>query len=410
RGFGMIAAMRLLGAIMLLALTLGPVPATPVAPQAPHDGPTVVTNRVRFPVAIPFPECGSTVLIPVQVNGHQKRLFILDSGANSMALDHRLADSLGLSPVGSGAGTGAGQGPVPYRRYARDSVEFEAAGIAIRSDHTISIDLSNQPGILGVSVGGVLGTDFFRAVVVEIDYDAHVVWLHRPGEFIPTADARAIPLTFARRVPFVSARLTVPGRPPRERRLLVDSGSEDAVDDSMLLESRGPLRQVTGGVGSGQTYQVVFGRIERFELGPFTLHDLPSVAPGVSLIGGEVLRRFRVALDYGNARMYLAPGRHFSDRSAEDLSGMSLRLTASGERLRVDEVQRDSPAARAGMVAGDEIVAIDGAPIRDLGLRRALAILTRPDARLRVTLAGSSQEREVTLVLPSARAPSGESR
>src|SRR5213592_292608 len=118
----------------------------------------------RLPVLVPFPECGSTVLLPVRVNGRKPRLFILDSGANSIALDQGFADSIGLRPTGSGAGTGAGAGPVPYRRYPRASVEFAVAGVSFRSDHTISLDLSNQPGILGFSVAGVLGTDFFRLV------------------------------------------------------------------------------------------------------------------------------------------------------------------------------------------------------------------------------------------------------
>jgi len=354
----------------------------------------------RLPIVVPFPECGSTVLLPVRVNGYEPRLFILDSGANSIALDHRFADSLGLRPTGTGAGSGAGAGPVPYRRYPRDSVEFEVAGVSFRSDHTISIDLSNQPGILGYAVAGVLGSDFFRRVTVEIDYDARVVRLHDPERFTPPAGARTIPLIFERRLPFITARIHVAGRPARARRLLVDSGSEDAVDDSLLLESRGPLRRTIGGVGSGQTYEVVFGRIERFELGPFVLEDLPSAAPGVSLIGGEVLRRFRVTLDYARERMLLIPGRHFGDQAPEDLSGLTLRHAGDGARLRMEEVASGSAAEKAGVRRGELLVAIDGATVRDLGLRRAQAILMVPGTRLRLQIESESGLREVDLALP----------
>ena len=354
----------------------------------------------RLPIVVPFPECGSTVLLPVRVNGSEPRLFILDSGANSIALDHRVADSLRLHPTGAGAGSGAGAGPVPYRQYPRDSVEFDVAGVSFRSDHTISTDLSNQPGILGYSVAGVLGSDFFHRVTVEIEYDTGVVRLHDPERFTPPAGARSIPLVFERRVPFVTARLQVTGRPARARRLLVDSGSEDAVDDSLLLESRGPLRRVIGGVGSGQTYEVVFGRIERFELGPFALEDLPSVAPGVSLIGGEVLRRFRVTLDYARERMLLIPGRHFRDEAPVDLSGLTLRLAGDGTRLRVEDVASGSAAERARVRPGELLVAIDGAPVGDLGLRRAQAILMVPGMRLRLHFESESRLREVDLALP----------
>jgi hypothetical protein len=377
-----------------IRLTLACMLASPAA-AAERDA----RPAPRLPLLVPFPECGSTVLLPVRVNGHAPRLFILDSGANSIALDQRFADSLGLRPAGTGDASGAGAGPVPYRRYPRDSVEFEVAGIPFRSDHAISIDLSNQPGIIGVAVGGVLGTDFFRLVTVEIDYDARVVRLHEPERFTPPAGAQSLPLTFARRVPYVTGRLQVPGRPPRTRRLLVDSGSEDAVDDSLLLESRGPLRRTIGGVGSGQTYEVVFGRIERFELGPFVLEDLPSVAPGRALIGAEVLRRFRVTLDYARERMLLIPGRHFGDRIWEDLSGLTLRLSEDGARLRVEDVASGSAAAKAGVRPGDLVAAIDGASVRDLGLRRAQAILMIANPRLRLELEGGSGPREIELEL-----------
>src|SRR5258705_2605182 len=112
----------------------------------------------RLPVLVPFPDCGSTVLLPVRINGAGPYLFILDSGANSVVLDNRLADSLGLASVGAGAGTGAGAGKVSYRRYPRESVEFDVAGVRFRSDHAISLDLSNQPGILGYPVPVNLGS------------------------------------------------------------------------------------------------------------------------------------------------------------------------------------------------------------------------------------------------------------
>jgi len=369
----------------------------------PAVSPTTVDPPSRLPVLIPFPDCGKTVLLPVRVNGHEPRLFILDSGANSMALDNGFADSIGLHPTGTGAGTGAGAGPVRFRRYPRDSVEFSIGGVSFRSDRTISVDFSNQPGILGYSVAGLLGTDFFRRVVVEVDYDARFVRLYDPAHFSSPAGAETIPITFDHDVPHVTARLTVAGRPARARRLLVDSGSEDAVDDSLLLESRGPLREVLGGVGSGQTYKVVFGRIERFELGRFMLENLPSVAPGVSLIGGEVLRRFRCTFDYTRERLLLVPGRHLRDAVPEDLSGLTLRLTEDGTRLRIEDVVRGSPAAGAGLRKDEQVTAIDGATVRDIGLNRAQALLMVPGCRLRLEISSPAGRREVELHLPEGQ-------
>ena len=82
-----------------------------------------------------------------------------------------------------------------------------------------------------------------------------------------------------------------------------------------LLEraSLRPSRKVTGGVGLGQTYEVSLGQLAVFQLGRFSFKQVPSVAPGVALIGGEILRRFHLYFDYKRERMILEPNRHLSD-------------------------------------------------------------------------------------------------
>jgi aspartyl protease/PDZ domain-containing protein len=334
--------------------------------------------------AIPFEASGSTVLVPVTVNGSESRWFILDTGANSCALDHAVAEAVKLRPESTGEGTGAGAGPVPYRRYAQDSTLFAIRGIEFRCDHVISLDLSGQLQVLGREVGGILGSDFISQYVVEIDYDAQVLRLHDPATFKYPGVGDVLPLSFERRLPYVTATLTVTGQPPTDRRLLLDSGSEDAVDDELLLKSSGPLRETEGGVGLGQRYRVVFGWVERLQLGRFGLMRLPSVAPGVALIGGEVLRRFRVILDYSRRRLILEPGAHLGDAYRADRSGLRLRLAPDGGALAVDEVRPGSPSAAAGLKPGDRIISVDGVGASELGLRRVEQMFTAPGVRYRL--------------------------
>src|SRR5262249_17577399 len=99
---------------LFASLVLGAIALPPRRAETPVPG---AAPPPRLPLLIPFPDCGSTVLLPVRVNRGEPRLFILDSGANSIALDQGFADSIGLRSTGSGAATGAGAGPVAYRRY-----------------------------------------------------------------------------------------------------------------------------------------------------------------------------------------------------------------------------------------------------------------------------------------------------
>lgn len=320
---------------------------------------------------------GSTVFVPATVNESSQLWFILDTGANSCVLHDSVARRLRLTPRAEGAGTGAGAGTISYRRYRPEDVRFRVGQARFRCEHVISLDLSGQPAILGRRVDGILGSDFIAQYVVELDYEAAIVRLHRSESFEYSGSGEAIPLTFERRLPYVSALVTVPGSAPVERRLLVDSGSEDAVDDSLLLQSAGPLQETLGGVGLGEPYRVVFGRLERVRVGRFEFRDVPSVAPGISLLGGEILRRFVLLLDYARSRMLLEPNRHFQDGFAWDESGLDLRSEAGGSLLRISEVRAGSPAGVAGLKAGDAVMMLDGVPVTKLGIRRVQAFLKR---------------------------------
>ncbi len=353
----------------------------------------------RLPAVIPVELTGSTLLVPVRVNGSQPRSFIFDTGANSCVLATELAETLQLAPEERAEGTGAGAGPVPYLRYAPESVLFEVEGLQFRCAHAISIDLSGQPSILGRPIDGILGSDFIAQYVVVIDYDAALLQLHDPAGFDYRGGGESRPLTFDRRLPYLTARLTVAGLPPAERRLLLDTGSEDAVDDDLILQSTGPRREVTGGVGLGQPYRVTFGWVDHLELGRFPLDHLPSVAPGVALVGGEVLRRFRVILDYSRDRIVLEPGAHLSDPYRGDLSGLELRAAPDGVLL-VSEVEEGSPGAAAGIQSGDRIQAVDGATVAELGLRRVQKMLTTPGAQYRLELRREATVRKAELSLP----------
>lgn len=119
---------------------------------------------------IPFRAVGSTVLVPVSVNGSDPGWFILDSGANSCVIDKAFARRVGLNATAGGEATGAGKGTVPYDRY-REEVRFSVGGLSLECPQrrVIGLDFSNQPSIIGASVDGVLGTDFFIRYVIEID-------------------------------------------------------------------------------------------------------------------------------------------------------------------------------------------------------------------------------------------------
>ena len=50
------------------------------------------------------------------------------------------------------------------------------------------------------------------------------------------------------RISFLTAEFTVQGAAPQKRKLLIDTGSNDALDDSFVAQSTGPKIEIVGGV------------------------------------------------------------------------------------------------------------------------------------------------------------------
>jgi C-terminal processing protease CtpA/Prc len=81
------------------------------------------------------------------------------------------------------------------------------------------------------------------------------------------------------------------------------------------------------------------------------------------IIGNQLLDRFTLIIDYIHNRVFVQPNPYFKKKFEFDRSG--LFITASGAGLSkfiVFVVVPSSPAAKAGIVSGDEIKSINGVP------------------------------------------------
>jgi membrane-associated protease RseP (regulator of RpoE activity) len=127
----------------------------------------------------------------------------------------------------------------------------------------------------------------------------------------------------------------------------------------------------------GETSQVL-SRAAAIQLGGLTIHQ-PTVSlsqdakgalasPGFDgVIGGELLRRFKVIFDPAHRQLILEPNAHFTEPYEHNMSGIGLR--AEGENFRIVKIHHlieDSPAAEAGLREGDVITAVGGQEVSSL--------------------------------------------
>jgi len=184
----------------------------------------------------------------------------------------------------------------------------------------------------GFLTEGLLGYDFLSLVVLDIDYDARVVHLCDPRRFTYSGPGDSLELIDLDqvKVPFVRAKIAQPGRQAMEGEFILDTGARVSltvnspfVDDHKLLQySPANIDAIVGGGAGpvGEARQRVT-RLEKLEFGRFNIANLVAgfsqdkTGPLASkdfdgVIGGEILRRFHVILDYSHHRVILAARLH----------------------------------------------------------------------------------------------------
>jgi hypothetical protein len=351
-------------------------------------------NAAKLPLSIPFDFFSNQILIKVTVNGSEPFWFVLDSGASACVVDTALTQKLGIKTEGEKQGTGAGKGTVNVA-FAHH-ISYGLPGLSLPVDESYAIDLSSQPALLGRYVGGILGYNFFAPYVVDVDYDARILTLYDPENYEPVG--HTVPFTLIKHTPYIRVAIAVGGQPAVEREVLVDSGSQDAVDDDLLAQSRDRL-EVIGGVGLGQEFRTILGRADTLSLDSFTLPRPFGATGGKGLIGNEVLRRFHVAFDYLHARMFLSPGQHFADPFLVDASGLDLRYVSGGTAFVIHDVAKASAAWEAGLRAEDMLLAINGQPASTFTIEQIGALLSQDGRVVWLTVKRTTDIRSVRLAL-----------
>ena len=236
------------------------------------------TALLAAPVLVPFDFDTNQILVRASANGSEPAWFILDTGASANVLDASFAKKLGIKQEAERQSSGAGKGTV--KAGLTRGVRYDVGGTSTVAETTYLIDLSGQPAILGREVAGILGYDFFTKFAVEVDYESQVLRLHDPATFKPPPGAEALPFTLDKKTPHVPIQIKVPGQVAVTKTVLVDSGSQDAVDDDVMPQS--PIkREVLGGLQrlhalfsrAGATYTLTVKRGAETRQVPLTLRE-----------------------------------------------------------------------------------------------------------------------------------------
>ena len=381
-----------------------------------HGDPAMYTLPAGKTTArIPMQFVASKVHLDATIDGKGPFHLILDTGmpiAGVLLFRNPGVEALGLADSGAhvrvagAGGDGKGSDAVMATGVALALGELKIAGT---SALLVPLPEGFPPGIDGV-IGGAL---FFH-YVVRIDVEHARVDLFESKGWTAPVGACSVPLLRENGKIFVDLRVAVGAGEPVPARVVVDSGASHAL--SLNTRADGtfapPAKTIEAPLGRGLSGILLGkeGRVRRLEFGSFAFDEVLTSFPVAAhqQPGGEqfhdgnlgmgVLLRFVATFDYAGERLLLEKAAGFDAAFETEMAGLALDWSKDGAVL-VHSVLAGSPAAGAGIEAGDRLLSIDGHTIAELGEQGLHAALRQEGAELKLVLQRGEQKLERNLRL-----------
>lgn len=242
----------------------------------------------------------------------------------------------------------------------------------------------------GMKVDGILGAEFFKGMIIKIDYRNKLLTLIKPVDFLPKKykDYTSFDIDVINHKPYLTTTTEVNPGVTTQTRLLIDTGAaitalfHDNTDSTIVLKSQ--VVKGNLGAGLGGNIEGYSGKIHRLHLGPYQFNNMISSFQSLDdailnddkivrngLLGNLLLERFQMILDFHHKKLYLKPYKNYNKEFEFDKSGLT--IFAFGQDLNqfyVKHVIDGSPADEAGILPGDIILKVGYWSYRWFDLRR----------------------------------------
>ena len=383
---------------------------------------------------ISFKLINNLIVIPVEINGTTLS-FILDTGVHKTII-FKLSENENLNLLNSKKiqlrGLGGGD-PVDAIRADNIAIRVKNVVAYNESIYVILKDFFDLSSKMGTTIHGVIGYRLLQNFVLKINYRTKKIVFYRPGEF-PLKKCRkceVLPIQFYREKPYldVEVQLDTLGNQLTKVKMLLDSGGSDALwlFENSRSEIRTPKRFYKDILGEGLS-GIIYGnrsRIPKLQIGNFEIKQ-PTVSFLDTLstkrarrfkqrngsLGGAVLKRFTVWLDYSNKQIMLKKNSAFKTAFNYNMSGLdvvyngkqlireeqpSLLSNKGSEKdavrftttysykfkssYKIKRVVKNSSADKAGLKAGDLILEINRKPAHSYKLTDVIGLFREKEGQ-----------------------------
>lgn len=405
------------------------------------------SDRVNFKLI------NNLILVPVLVND-VPLTFLLDTGASSTVIfSFEEIDEIELynNTVIKLRGLGKDE-PIDALMSEGNTVKIGNSKNTNQTIYVVFDGALNFSARLGYPVHGILGNDFMKSFVLEVNNVRERMRFFLPEHYRQQRCRNCIKkdIIIHKDKPYLTAHYKK-GEVEMDVHLLIDSGSGDGLwlfensDDAIVI----PENSFDDYLGLGINGNIYGKRskIEKFSIGDFELENVNTSYPDIDFLdelegigarngslGGEILKRFNWTIDYSNKTLLLKKNRYFREPFHYNMSGLTLEqggfvLAPESNRQRTNpfagnqnelgestysinltpkarlelhqlfevvEVRENSPAYLAGVRSGDEILEINNKRAYHYSLNEINQLFLSKEGRtIRMKILRNGIERQV---------------
>lgn len=320
---------------------------------------------------LPFSQfTGGVIVFKALLEGHKDSLnFILDSGSGGISLDSTTVAQMGF-PEPEPERLIRGIGGVRKVGFLKNKT-LVINNLKVDSLNFHVIDYQVLSALYGERIDGIAGYALLNRFIFKIDYEEKIIAIWSNGIFkYPKGGFIIQP-----RINMLAfSTASIKDARPKDLRYLYDIGagltvlfSQDYIDDSAFLRTK-RKKYLKQGEGLGGKVDIYLSVMKELKIGPYKFRNVPinifddkyniTSYPSLGgLVGNDIFRRFDCIINYRDRKIFIKPNKFFMDPFDYAYSGVELYLIDG--RAIIGDIPKGSPADKAGLMAGDEVIAVN---------------------------------------------------